>query len=108
MRHILVKYSNYWADEFPVEGFAIMDEKEYLQWEEDFRKAKEKDYEWYFGTNEFISYWNESHFNVITLSKEEVLSLVFLMDLEQYYYDVDFPTYGLFPTFVFWDDEEDE
>ena len=56
MRHILVKYCSNWADEFDIQGFAIMNEEEYIQWIEDFRKAEKTDYVWYFGTNEYICY----------------------------------------------------
>ena len=44
MRHILVKYCSNWADEFDIQGFAIMNEEEYIQWIEDFRKAEKTDY----------------------------------------------------------------
>ena len=53
MRHILVKYNSNWSDEFDIQGFAIMNEEEYIQWVDDFRKAKEKDYEWMDKTSQF-------------------------------------------------------
>lgn len=109
MRHILVKYYSNWADEFDIQGFAIMNEEEYIQWIEDFRKAEEIDYVWYFGTNEYICYWNfEKDWSVTNLSKEEVLNLVFMLDLEQRYYDEEYPTYGFFPVFYFEENEEKE
>ena len=109
MRHILVKYCSNWADEFDIQGFAIMNEEEYIQWIEDFRKAEETDYDWYFGTNECICYWNfEKDWSVTNLSKEEVLNLVFMLDLEQRYYDEEYPTYGFFPVFYFEEEEEND
>lgn len=108
MRHILVKYCSNWADEFDIHGFAIMNDEEYLQWIEDFRKAKEFNYDWYFGTNEFINYWDEEDWSVINLNKEETLGIVFALDLEKQYYDEEYPTYGFFPVFYFEDIEEEE
>ena len=107
MRHILVKYNSNWSDEFDIQGFAIMNEEEYIQWVDDFRKAKERDYEWYFGTNEYISYWDEEDWSATNLSKEETLNLIFMLDLEQHYYDEDYPVYGFFPYFYFEEEEED-
>ena len=109
MRHILVKYCSNWADEFDIQGFAIMNEEEYIQWIEDFRKAEKTDYVWYFGTNEYICYWDfKKDWSVTNLSKEEVLNLVFMLDLEQRYYDEEYPTYGFFPVFYFEEEEEND
>lgn len=107
MRHILVKYCSNWADEFDIQGFAIINEKEYIQWIEDFRKASDTKYQWYFGTNEYINCWDFEDWSVTNLSKEEVLNLVFMLDLEQRYYDEDYPTYGFFPYFYFEEEEND-
>ena len=107
MRHILVKYCSNWADEFDIQGFAIMNDEEYIQWIEDFRKASYTKYQWYFGTNEYINCWDFEDWSVTNLSKEEVLNLVFMLDLEQRYYDEDYPTYGFFPYFYFEEEEND-
>ena len=107
MRHILVKYCSNWADEFDIQGFAIMNEEEYIQWVEDFRRAKEKDYEWYFGTNEYISYWDEEDWSVINLSMEEALNLIDILDLGQESYEEGYPTYGFFPNFYFEEEEKE-
>lgn len=107
MRHILVKYCSNWADEFDIQGFAIMNEEEYIQWIEDFRKAKETDYEWYFGTNEYISYWDEEDWSVINLSMEETLNLIYILDLGQEHYEDGYPIYGFFPVFYFEEEEND-
>ena len=108
MRNILVKYCSNWSDEFDIQGFAIMNAEEYAQWVVDFRKAADTDYEWYFGTNEYISYWSFDDWSASDLSKEEVLNLVFTLDLEQWYYDEEYPTYGFFPDFYFEEEEEEE
>ena len=107
MRHILVKYCSNWSDEFDIQGFAIMNGEEYIQWVEDFRKAKEIDYEWYFGTNEYISYWDEEDWSVINLSMEEALNLIYIFDLGQEYYEEGYPIYGFFPDFYFEEEEND-
>ena len=107
MRHILVKYYSNWSDEFDIQGFAIMNEEEYIQWVENFRKAKEKDYEWYFGTNEYISDWDEEEWSVINLSMEEALNLIYILDLGQEHYEDGYPIYGFFPDFYFEEEEED-
>ena len=107
MRHILVKYCSNWADEFDIQGFAIMNEEEYLQWIEDFRKAKEFNYDWYFGSNEFINYWDEEDWSVINLSMEEALNLIYILDLGQEHYEDGYPIYGFFPDFYFEEEDED-
>lgn len=101
MRHILVKYCSNWADEFDIQGFAIMNEEEYIQWIEDFRKASDTEYQWYFGTNEFINYWDEKDWSVINLSMEEALNLIYIFDLGQEHYEDGYPIYGFFPDFHF-------
>lgn len=108
MRHILVKYYSNWADEFDIQGFAIMNEEEYIQWVEDFRKASDTEYQWYFGTNEYINCWDFEDWSTMNLSIEEVLNLVFMLDLEQKYYDEEYPTYGFFPVFYFEEEEEND
>lgn len=109
MRHILVKYCSNWADEFDIQGFAIMNIEEFGQWIIDFRKAADTDYKWYFGTNEYINYWDfDNDWSSTNLSKEEVLNLVFMLDLEQKYYDEEYPTYGFFPVFNFEEEEEND
>lgn len=107
MRNILVKYCSNWSDEFDIQGFAIMNAEEYAQWVADYRKAMDTDYEWYFGTNEYVSYWSFDDWSATNLSKEEVLNLVFMLDLEQHYYDKDYPVYGFFPYFYFEEEEEE-
>lgn len=107
MRHILVKYCSNWADEFDIQGFAIMNDEEYIKWVEDFRKAEKTDYVWYFGTNEYICYWNEEDWSVINLSMEEALNLIYILDLGQEYYEEGYPTYGFFPDFYFEEEEND-
>lgn len=108
MRHILVKYYSNWADEFDIQGFAIMNEEEYIQWVEDFRKASDTEYQWYFGSSEYINCWDFEDWSAMNLSKEEVLNLVFMLDLEQKYYDEEYPTYGFFPVFYFEEEEEND
>ena len=108
MRNILVKYCSNWSDEFDIQGFAIMNAEEYAQWVADYQKAMDTDYEWYFGTNEYISYWSFDDWSATNLSKEEVLNLVFMLDLEGGYYDNDYPVYGFFPYFYFEEEEEEE
>ena len=107
MRNILVKYCSNWSDEFDIQGFAIMNAEEYAQWVADYRKAMDTDYEWYFGTNEYISYWSFDDWSATNLSKEEVLNLVFMLDMEHDYYGDDYPVYGFFPAFYFDEEEED-
>ena len=109
MRHILVKYCSNWADEFDIQGFAIMNEEEYIQWIEDFRKAEKTDQVWYFGTNEYICYWDfKKDWSVINLSMEEALNLVYIFGLGQESYEEGYPTYGFFPVFHFEEEEEEE
>ena len=56
-----------------------MNEEEYIQWIEDFRKASDTEYQWYFGTNEYINCWDFEDWSVTNLSKEEVLMKIILL-----------------------------
>ena len=61
MKHYLVKFNDCYADEFDVEGFMLMNEKDLKRF---YKRVERTEYpiEFYFGTNEFIEYISKEHY----------------------------------------------
>lgn len=80
----LVKYYDYWSDEFPVEGQMLLTEEEYKEFYKYWSKLTKLlcegyEFSWYFGTNEDIYYcgptkWTEAFsFEEVPEADAEVL-----------------------------------
>ena len=98
----LVKFADNWADEMDVEGFAVLETKDfmgYIQLIEAVAKKIDSGaiFEWYIGTNEWIDYCegrkfkDAFSFEVINDEHGETLK-TFLLE--------GFDSYGLFPSGV--------
>lgn len=102
MSKILVKYSDNYADEFNVKGFAIMSEKDFKKGMELAKKGFEEDKDFMtfvFGSNEYIEYEDfeefENAFCCEKISENELITL-------EKYFGV---KYGLFPNWIFEEEE---
>lgn len=95
----LVKYEDNYADEFDIVGFKIMTEQEYFEWrdmveksflfDEDNQVRDTTDREFYFGTNEFVTYQNANQYfdqlEVIDLANHEAAALLSMFAKEIQY-----------------------
>ncbi len=81
MEYLLVKFNDNYCDEFDVDGFNIMSEQEFKDYLEEWKKEIEKNGfdEFYFGTNECLTYEGvdefEKRFTTEPLTEEEALVL---------------------------------
>lgn len=81
-KYIFVKYSDSWADEMDIEGYAVMTKAEYLEMIERVSKARFP-CNHYIGTNEEIEYNNVDEFisalgvKIITLGEYKAFKSIF-------------------------------
>lgn len=57
----LVKFTDNWADEFDVEGFMVLSNKDFMQWAQLIEEVSKKidsghSLVWYFGANDYLLY----------------------------------------------------
>lgn len=103
----LVKFHDNWADEFNVYGFSVFTEKAYEAWLKLLPYVEYGD-EFYFGTNEGISYRNHTEYlrqiEVIDLSEPEAEALIRLFPRCKSYvsaeYTDGFPSFHSYGTFI--------
>lgn len=74
---VVIKFSGNYADEFDVEGLTVVTKEWWLQHRKDARdKWRGKARERYFGTNEFLEFYNPADylrgFSVPELSQDEI------------------------------------
>lgn len=93
----LIKYSGNWADEMDVDGFRIISDKQFKEWEKGWKKTFKEDGEFTFGigTNENIPYEDYesfmAEFEVTDITNEEYGAISNLFPTAESY------GYGFFP-----------
>lgn len=98
-QYYLIKYCDDYADEFEVEGFMILNGKQMDEWESKFEELRKCfnnhcNFEFYFGTNEWVDYSSFEDFNkAFDTQKITKNEAVFLSKLTN-----NFGTYGIIPT----------
>lgn len=93
---LLVKYDSNWADEMDIDGFKVLTNEQWEQYQKDFKKHfKEEGYIYYVGTNEEIEYNDfeefRNDFNVSEITDEEAAVL------EKLFANLSTNGYGFFP-----------
>lgn len=68
---VLIKWSDNWADEMDLEGFAVMDTDEFAKWKENIPSP----YTFYVGTNEEIDYSTKKELIDYSTKKELISNL---------------------------------
>ena len=113
--YYLVKYSDNWADEMDIDGFALLTEELYDEFISMVNKIREllragETFEYYVGSNEFIFYDDEKYF-ADSFKTQRITSLAF--EFIHVYICAPELTYGFFPMDAMYDfleqyKEEDE
>ncbi len=93
----LIKYNDNWADEMDLDGFRLMERKEYKEFVKGIRAIKEFPLEIYFGTNQEVTF--ESVEDIMKSLKFETVTEDEFALLEALFPQAARWGYGVFPSF---------